>query len=136
MHILCSYSNDFGEMLNDCLKWNVLTDYKDDDDVVHNVATTRYLLSEYPNVLMVSFDKKSVIKITENIVIDNHVYELFATSVHAGIQHGGHYSAFVKRGETWYYIDDDLVKKHELPENAPYYVLMYILKTRPSVYPP
>lgn len=136
MHILCSNSNDFGEMMKESFKWNVLTDYKDDDDVVHNVATTRYLLSEYPNVLMVSFDKKSVIKITENIVIDNHVYELFATSVHAGIQHGGHYSAFVKRGETWYYIDDDLVKKHELPENAPYYVLMYILKTRPSVYPP
>ena len=115
---------------------NVLTDYKDDDGVVHNVATTRYLLSEYPSILMVSFDKKSVIKIAENITVDNHVYELFATSVHTGIQDDGHYSAFVKNGDTWYYIDDDLVKKHELPEKAPYYVLMYTLKTRSSVCPP
>lgn len=133
MHILCSNSNDFGEMMKDSFKWNVLTDYKDDDGVVHNVATTRYLLSEYPSILMVSFDKKSVIKIAENITVDNHVYGLFATSVHAGIQDDGHYSAFVKNGDTWYYIDDDLVKKHELPEKAPYYVLMYTLKTRSSV---
>ena len=68
----------------------------------------------------------------ENISIDGNEYELVATAIHMGVQRGGHYLAFTKSGNQWYYNDDDVVKPEKLPIMAPHYLLMYTLKTRSS----
>ena len=118
--------------MRNSLKWNVLNDYEDDDGRVHHVATTRCLFSECPSVLMVSFDKRGQFEVVENISIDDHEYELVASAIHMGVQRGGHYLAFTKTDNQWYYKDDDTVRPEKLPIMAPHYLLMYTLKTHSS----
>ena len=132
MHLLCSGSNNLVDMMMQSVKWNTLSDYEDDEGKVHHVATTRCLFSEYPNVLMISFDKRGTFGVIEHLVIDGHEYELVASAIHAGVQRGGHYIAFTKHDDVWYYKDDDMVKKQDIPILAPHYFLMYSLKSRTS----
>lgn len=132
IHILCSTSNNLREMMMNSVKWNTLSDYEDDDGKVHHVATTRCLFSEYPSVLMISFDKRGQFEVIEQMTIDGHEYELVATAIHMGVQRGGHYLAFTKTDDQWYYKDDDVVTLQELPIMAPHYLLMYTLKTHSS----
>lgn len=132
IHILTSTSTSLGEMMRNSLKWNVLNDYEDDDGKVHHVATTRCLFSECPSVLMISFDKRGQFEVVENISIDDHDYELVASAIHMGVQRGGHYLAFTKTDNQWYYKDDDTVRPEKLPIMAPHYLLMYTLKTHSS----
>lgn len=132
VHLLCSGSNNLVDMMMQSVKWNTLSDYEDDEGKVHHVATTRCLFSEYPNVLMISFDKRGTFGVIEHLVIDGHEYELVASAIHAGVQRGGHYIAFTKHDDVWYYKDDDMVKKQDIPILAPHYFLMYSLKSRTS----
>ena len=127
VHILCVNGSSFKEMLLQSFAWNVLTDYEP-----HHVATTRCFFSKHPRVLMVSFDKKGRVNVNENLTIDGYEYELVASAIHVGFQNDGHYVAFTKHADTWYYKNDDFVIEQRFPCDAPHYLLMYILKSPPS----
>jgi ubiquitin carboxyl-terminal hydrolase 4/11/15 len=45
------------------------------------------------------------------------IYDLYAVSNHYGSLSFGHYTAYAKNGDQWYYYDDSSVKKVD-PENA------------------
>jgi ubiquitin C-terminal hydrolase len=132
VHLLCSGPDTLADMLMRSVKWNTLVDYEDDEGKVHNVATTRCLFSEYPNVLMISFDKRGLVGVIEHLTIDGNEYELVASAIHAGVQRGGHYVAFTKHDGVWYYKDDDTVQKQDIPIMAPHYFLTYSLKNQTS----
>jgi ubiquitin C-terminal hydrolase len=127
VHILCANGSSFKDMLLQSFAWNVLTDYEP-----YHVATTRCFFSKHPKVLMVSFDKKGRVNVNEKLTIDGYEYELVASAVHLGVQHDGHYVAFTKHVDKWYYKNDDFVSEQPFPCDAPHYLLMYILKSPPS----
>ena len=88
-------------------------------------------------IFIVSFDKKSFVKIEKNLNIGNNIYELQSTIIHKGIQWGGHYMSMAKFGEDWIIQDDDsLGKLSELPKEDSHYILVYSLKTPSSECPP
>ena len=45
-------------------------------------------------------------------------YSLFAVSNHLGRTESGHYTAFCKRNEEWFYFDDETVTKVEKSEDV------------------
>jgi uncharacterized UBP type Zn finger protein len=132
VHLITSEGKDMGEMLKKSTDWNVLENFEDTEGKVHHVATTRMLFSKLPQVLMVSFDRKSHIQIIENIIIDKYEYNLVASAVHVGNQNDGHYVGIIKRRNKWFLADDDTVKEHPLPDEAGYYFMVYNLKTPSS----
>jgi len=136
IHLVTSHSNDLGEMLIKSADWNVIENFEDTEGKVHNVATTRMVFSKLPQVLMISFDRKSNINIIEKILIEKYEYDLIASAVHIGIQQDGHYVSFVKHTDKWYYINDDFVNEANLPNSGGHYVLVYNLKTPSSECPP
>ena len=136
MHIMCSRGTSMEEMLHDSVKWNPITDYIDDDGNVHHIATTRCIFSELPKVLMISFDKKSHVDVSDKIYINAFEYSLVASGIHVGVQRGGHYLAFTKHKGKWYYKNDDFVAERALPIRTGHYVLVYNLKTPSSQCPP
>jgi ubiquitin C-terminal hydrolase len=87
------------------------------------------VFSKLPQLLMISFDRKSHVHITEKLIIDSSEYNLIATAVHVGRQSDGHYVSFVKRRNKWFLMDDDAVQEHELPNEAGYYFMIYNLKS-------
>jgi ubiquitin C-terminal hydrolase len=136
IHLITSDGRDMGKMLSESTAWNTLTEFEDTEGKTHHVATTRMLFSKLPQVLMISFDRKSHIQIIENIIIDKYEYNLISTAVHVGHQDDGHYVSFVKRRNKWFLVDDDTIKEHPLPNEAGYYFMVYNLKTPSSEYSP
>lgn len=136
IHIVTSDGTDLAEMLTKSTDWNVIENFEDNEGKVHNVATTRMIFSKLPQMLIISFDKKSHVNVIENITIDKHEYELVASAIHTGIQQDGHYVSFVKNEDVWYYTNDTQVTKADLPETAGHYVLVYNLRTPSSECPP
>lgn len=136
IHLVTSNGHDLAEMLRKSADWNVIERFEDTDGKVHNVATTRMVFSKLPQVLMISFDRKSHIHVIEKILIDKYEYNLIASAVHIGVQQDGHYVSFVKHGDKWYYINDDFMDEANLPNSAGHYVLVYNLKTPSSECPP
>ena len=128
VHLITSNGNDMEEMLKKSTDWDVLDNFEDTDGKVHNVATTRNLFSKLPQILMISFDKKSHIKIIENILMDKYEYNLIASAVHVGLQNDGHYMSFVKRRNMWFCINDEMVREEELPDQGGFYFMVYNLK--------
>ena len=117
-------------MINESSKWNVIEGYVDDTGKKHHVATTRNIFSKYPQIFIVSFDKKSYVKIDEELKIGDNVYELQSTIIHKGIQYGGHYMSTKKINNDWFIQDDDnLGKLHNFPKEDNHFVLVYNLKT-------
>ena len=117
-------------MLNESSKWNVIEDYVDNNGKKHHVATTRNIFSKYPQILIVSFDKKSYVEIDEELKLGNNVYELQSTIIHKGIQYGGHYMSTVKINNEWLIQDDhNLGKLVQFPKEDNHFVLVYNLKT-------
>ena len=136
IHLVTSRGSDLGEMLIKSADWNVIENFEDTEGRVHNIATTRMVFSKLPQVLMISFDRKSNIDVIEQILIDKYEYNLIASAVHVGIQDDGHYVSFVKHADKWYYINDDFVNEAELPTTAGHYVLVYNLRIPSSECPP
>jgi hypothetical protein len=132
MHILCSNGQSLENMLKESIKWNTLTDFVDDNDVTHRIATTRMIFHKLPKILIISFDKKSHIEISENVFIGNYAYTLIASSVHIGIQSDGHYVCFTKHKDIWHYKNDDFVREDTLPTRAGHYILVYNLRNPSS----
>ena len=77
---------------------------------------------------MISFDRKSHIEIIEKILMDKYEYNLIASAVHVGLQNDGHYVAFVKRRNKWYFANDEYIKEQDLPQKAGHYFMIYNLK--------
>jgi hypothetical protein len=136
VHLIPSNGKDMGEMLKKSTDWNVLENFEDTDGKVHNVATTRMVFSKLSQVLMISFDQKSHVKIIDAIHIGGVEYSLIATAVHVGVQDDGHYVSFVKRRNKWFMINDDSITETNLPQEAGYYFMVYNLKTPSSGYSP
>jgi ubiquitin C-terminal hydrolase len=128
VHLITSNGNDMEEMLKKSTDWDVLDNFEDTEGKVHNVATTRKLFSKLPQILMISFDRKSHIKIIENILMDKYEYNLIASAVHVGLQNDGHYMSFVKRRNMWFCINDEMVREEELPDQGGFYFMVYNLK--------
>jgi ubiquitin C-terminal hydrolase len=108
----------------------------DDEGKKHHVATTRMVFSKLPQILMISFDRKSHVKILETLLIDNKQYDLISTALHVGDQHDGHYVSFVKRRNKWFLMNDEHMEAHELPGEGGFYLMVYNLKTPSSQYSP
>lgn len=118
------------QMIEEGYKWNVVEGYVDDNGKKHHVATTRRIISKKPKILLISFDKKSQVKIDTCL---NLGYELQGSIIHQGIQWGGHYISMCKLGNEWFIQDDDTLGKiTELPKEDNHYVLVYSLKTPSS----
>jgi len=127
VHLMCSVSGkDFETMFKESLQWNTLTDYIDDTGHTHHVATTRNVFTALPGVFMVSFDKKSFITLAEHIEVGGVKYRLLSVAAHVGVQWDGHYVAFTRRGDQWYYVNDDFVQKVPLPREGGFYFLVYV----------
>jgi len=129
IHIVTSQGNDLGEMLRKSTDWNSIENFEDTEGKVHSIATTRMIFSKLPQVLMISFDRKSYIHVIEKIFIEKYEYNLIASALHMGMQTDGHYVSFVKHENSWYYINDEFVHEHNLPNLGGHYVLVYNLKT-------
>jgi len=132
VHLITSDGNDMEKMLTKSTDWNTIENFEDTEGKMHHLATSRMVFSEFPKVLMISFDRKSHIKILEKLIIDKHEYTLISSALHVGNQNDGHYISFVKSKNNWYLIDDETIKQHDLPEEAGFYFMVYNLKTPPS----
>ncbi len=132
VHIITSSGNDMGEMLLKSTDWNTLENFEDSGGKVHSIATTRMLFSKLPQILMISFDTKSSVKIIENILIDKYEYNLISSAVHVGDQDDGHYVSFAKSRNKWFLLNDESTKEQTLPEEAGFYFMVYNLKTPSS----
>ena len=117
-----------GEMLSKSTDWYTIENFEDNKGKKHHVATTRMLFSKLPQILMISFDRKSHIEIIENILINDYEYNLVSTAVHVGAQNDGHYVSFAKRRDKWFCINDEMVREEELPDQAGFYFMVYNLK--------
>ena len=126
VHLVCSMDGkDFETMFRESLQWNTLVDYVDDAGKTHHVATTRNVFTAVPHVFMVSFDKKSFISLAEYIEMGGLKYRLLAVAAHVGIQCDGHYVAFTRHKDQWYYKNDDVVEAVNLPREGGFYFLIY-----------
>ena len=132
VHLITSYGNNMETMLLKSTDWNTIENFEDNDGKVHHVATSRSVFSKLPQVLMISFDSKSHIKIIENLLIQDYEYNLVSAALHVGHQNDGHYVSFVKRRNKWNLIDDETIKEHELPDEGGFYFMVYNLKTPSS----
>jgi ubiquitin C-terminal hydrolase len=128
VHLITSEGTDMGEMLSKSTDWYTIENFEDNKGKKHHVATTRMLFSKLPQILMISFDRKSHIEIIENILINEHEYNLVSTAVHVGAQDDGHYVSFAKRRDKWFCINDEMVREEELPDQAGFYFMVYNLK--------
>jgi ubiquitin C-terminal hydrolase len=123
-------TKNIDEMIEEGYNWNIIEGYVDNDNVKHHVATTRCFISKKPKILLVSFDKKSNVKVDTSLKMG---YDLRGSIIHKGIQWGGHYMSMAKFGEEWIIQDDDsLGKLNELPKEDSHYILVYSLKTPSS----
>ena len=129
MHILTSNGDNMKTMLENSFKWNIIENFIDENNKIHHVATSRTLFSKFPKVLIISFDKKSMLTAAENINLDGNEYKLIASGIHVGNQFSGHYVSFTKHKGQWYYKNDEFVSQKSLPSYAGHYVLIYNLKT-------
>ena len=136
IHLVTSKGTDLKKMLSESSDWNTIENFEDTEGRRYNVATTRMVFSKLPQILIISFDRKSYVEVIEKILIGKYEYNLIASAVHIGVQQDGHYVSFVKHGDRWYYINDDFVDEVDLPNSAGHYVLVYNLKTPSSECPP
>mgnify|MGYP001160681362 CR=1 FL=1 len=136
IHLITSEGGDMGKMLDKSTDWNTLENFEDTQGKVHNVATTRMVFSKLSQILMISFDRKSHIKVIETIHIAGVEYSLIASAVHVGRQFDGHYMSFVKRRNKWFLLNDESIQEHELPIEAGHYFMIYNLKTPSSEHSP
>ena len=127
VHILTSNGKDMAGILNKSIDWNVIENFTDDDGKQHRLAASRMIFSKLPQILMISFDRKSFVEIMEQLTIDGQQYNLISTALHVGNQHDGHYVSFVKRRNKWFLINDENIEEHDLPPEGGYYFMVYKL---------
>jgi len=117
------------DLINKSMNWNTLEGYVDDDGKVYHVATTRTLFNKLQPIMIISFDKKSMIRVEEEIMFTDDIkYSLQSCVIHEGVQWGGHYYSMCKFNDKWYAQDDEHVGETQLKDVAGYYILIYTLK--------
>lgn len=136
VHLVTADSSDLKQIIKKSTDWNAIEGFVDSNNIKYNVAVSRMFFSKLPQVLMISFDRKSYIKSIENLVINNSEYNLISTAVHIGHQDDGHYVSFVKRKNKWFLVNDEQINEHQLPNEANFYFMVYNLKIQTSQYSP
>lgn len=120
-------------------KWTVLENFRDSNDKVHHVATTRTLFWETPSILIFSFNMyngKHKVDIPDTFDLTDWMhkdcpsnqikkYNLFGTCTHHGHINFGHYVAYVKHKGQWYLKNDDKCSKVNFPNNEFHYLVLY-----------
>ena len=122
-------------------KWNVLEDFVDSHGNKHNVATTRTMFWTPPRILMFSikmYDAKYRVKLDEELDLDPFIhpdseyknkkikYSLFAMCSHIGSTRSGHYVAYTKHKNQWYFKDDICCRKVDIMNVCEcFYIIMY-----------
>jgi len=118
------------ELIKKSMEWNTLIDYEDEEGAVYNAAVTRNIFSKLPEVLFISFDKKSNIELEDRLIFNELVYNLKSCVIHKGAQHGGHYFSLARYEDKWVLQDDEnIVEIKNLRTVDHYYILMYILES-------
>lgn len=121
------------ELFNESFKWNTIENYVSDEGKQYNLATTRSIIKKLPEILMITFDSKSNIEVSETLNVKGYEYELIFSGIHRGVQYGGHYFCVIKFEGNWILNDDmNIFQLNEFPTKDGHYVLTYILKTRQS----
>lgn len=129
VHILTSNGDNMKNMLENSFKWNIIENFVDKNNKTHHIATYRTIISSLPKILIISFDKKSMLSVAENIRLDDNEYNLIASGIHVGNQSNGHYISFTKHKGNWFYKNDEIISQQDFPIYASHYVLIYNLKT-------
>lgn len=117
-------------------KWCGIENFEDSKGVTHSVAATRTLFWTLPKVLILSLTVKTVVTLEEDLDLTKWLhpesteckthYKLFATCIHSGSQNGGHYSAFTKHRDQWYFKDDDAVSKVDsYPKTCGHHIMFF-----------
>ena len=91
----------------------------------------KYILSESKSLNLSSPTISTIfnnIKVKNFYDINEHEYNLISTAVHVGAQDDGHYVSFVKKRNKWFFINDEMVREEELPDEAGFYFMVYNLK--------
>ena len=109
------------EALEEHQKYVTVPEYTDCKGKTHNVSVSRSLFSKIPRVLIVSLQGRRLIQVEDQLVDK----QLFALICHVGDESGGHYVAFTKHMNTWFYKNDLQVTITTPPEKAYYYLAMY-----------
>lgn len=125
-------------VINGMEKWCGIQDYEDSKGVRHAAAATRTLFWSVPTVFILSLSTKTVVNLEEDLDLSPWIhqesphkikpakYKLFATCIHTGSQHGGHYSAYTKYGDQWYFKDDDAVSRVDsYPKTCGHHVMFF-----------
>lgn len=114
--------------LEDHLKYVTVPEYTDAKGKTHHVSVTRTVFTQVPKTLILSFQGRKVITVSEDhsLRVGDAVKTLFALVAHVGDETGGHYVAFTKHSGVWFYKNDMHVSTVESPpEQAYYYLAMY-----------
>jgi len=118
------------ELIKKSLEWNTLIDYEDNEGTIYNAAVTRVVFSKLPEVLFISFDKKSNIELEDRLIFNELIYNLKSCVIHKGAQNGGHYFSLARYEDRWVLQDDEnIVEIKNIPAIDNYYILMYILES-------
>ena len=138
--LMVNKNSSLEELIKVSQDWNTLQNFKDSKNIVHNVAVTRTLFWYTPFIMVFSMKMycgKKKVDIQETIDLkefihtdspykDNTEYSLFACCKHSGSNQGGHYVAFTKHKDVWYYKDDEKTSKIDnVPLSDTYYLLLY-----------
>lgn len=116
------------ELIKKSEEWHTLTDYVDDDNKAHHVATTRMGIVKFPPVLFVSFDKK--VRVTAGDILDK--YEVIGSIIHVGSQYGGHYMSMILHEGNWILQNDTNLSHVDFSDTHDHHIVMYSIKTLPS----
>ncbi len=118
-----------GECLTRSQSWTTVLGYTDTGGTTHNVAAIRTTFHRVPKFLVLSLNQKTFITVSELLNINKtYEYQLVASCVHMGSEHGGHYIALVKEDSEWVLKDDEASFKLEsFPCRHTHYILVYKL---------
>ena len=111
-------------LLKEFGKDEVLEGYRDHENRKHLVAVIQHTLINRPNIMIFCFNmfvRKVRIKVPEFF----GTHKLIALCMHVGNLSNGHYVAYTKHKNEWYFKDDDVVIKKRPTFNDSYYFCIF-----------
>jgi len=110
-------------LIRDYTSWTTLDNYEN-----HLVAATRTLFEHLPRMLLFSFKmytRKVRLHLDETLELGGATYSLCATCTHQGSVHGGHFVAYAKFQNQWFFVNDGFhAPVNGLPDDY-HYVAFY-----------
>jgi ubiquitin C-terminal hydrolase len=116
---------DIAQAIRDHEKYETIPEYVDANGKKHHVSVTRSLITEVPRILIVSLQGRKSITLSHEVRVGRETKRLFALIAHVGDESGGHYVAFTKHMDQWFYKNDHQVVATEPPLQAYYSLAMY-----------